>query len=368
MDGFALRASDVRDAGNTQPLFLPLAGDVRPGSRAALPERSVMRIATGGPLPHGADCVVRVEDVFVDGNAVGISKRVDAGADVIRAGADIGAGTTVARRGTTVNAATLGVLATLGHEHVAALRRPTVALITTGDEVVTIATSPRAGEVRNSNAVALAALLRSFGFEAVNASHVRDDAEALYAALVAALEANDAVVVSGGSSVGARDFTSAAFAKLRPPGVVVHGVRMKPGRPVILAASASQPVIGVPGNPTAAMLGADDVRPADLRESVRGAGCPTVHARYRGRTAGREIRLGLLRPGSHEFRRSRPSRRARVLDVRIIARRGGRLRSRRRVASSRHAGRDGSGESPAMTPFAPRADISHFVLSGKEAR
>ncbi len=133
-------------------------------------------------------------------------------------------------------------------------RRPTVALISTGDEVVPIGTSPRAGEVRDSNGIALAALLRSFGVETIAAAHARDDLESLERTLAGALEAHDAVIISGGSSVGTRDFTTAALAKREPPGVIVHGVRMKPGRPVLLAASGSRPIIGLPGNPTAAML------------------------------------------------------------------------------------------------------------------
>jgi molybdenum cofactor synthesis domain-containing protein len=254
MDGFALRAHDVRFAGPGQPLFLRLAGEARPGPRETLPQGSAVRVATGAPLPIGADSVIRLEDVFLDAKAIGVSKPVTIGTDVIAVGEDIAAGTTLARAGTVINAAVLGVLATLGHERVAVYRRPTVALISTGDEVVPIGTSPRPGEVRNSNGIALAALVRSFGVETVTATHVRDDLESLESALAAALEAHDAVVVSGGSSVGARDFTTAALAKLEPPGVIVHGVRMKPGRPVLLAASGSRPIIGLPGNPTAAML------------------------------------------------------------------------------------------------------------------
>jgi molybdopterin molybdotransferase len=254
MDGFALRADDVRFAGPAQPRFLTLAGEARAGSRMELPAGSAVRIATGAPLPIGADSVVRIEDVFLDAKAVGISNPVTTGTDVIGAGEDIAAGKTLARAGTVINAAILGVLATLGQARVAVYRRPAVALISTGDEVVPIGSSPRAGEVRNSNGIALAALVRSFGVETVTAGHVRDELESLQSALADALDVHDAVIVSGGSSVGARDFTTAALAKLEPPGVIVHGVRMKPGRPVLLAAAGSRPIIGLPGNPTAAML------------------------------------------------------------------------------------------------------------------
>jgi molybdopterin molybdotransferase len=254
MDGFALRACDVRFAGPTQPLLLTPAGEVRPASREALAEGTAVRVATGSPLPIGADSVVRIEDVFFGTDAIGVSRPIPIGTDVIAAGEDVTAGTTVAAAGTVVNAAILGVLATLGQAGVAVYRRPSVALISTGDEVVPIGASPKAGEVRNSNGIALAALLWSLGVETVTRSHVRDELESLESAFADALEAHDAVVVSGGSSVGTRDFTRAALAKREPPGVIVHGVRMTPGRPVLLAASGSRPIIGLPGNPTAAML------------------------------------------------------------------------------------------------------------------
>lgn len=254
MDGFAIRADDVQFAGPGKPRFLTLAGDVRPGSRATLSPGSAARIATGAPLPVGADSVVRIEDVFLATDAVGVSAPVTCGTDVISTGDDVAAGTVLAPGGAVITAALVGVLATLGLERVAVYRRPCVALISTGDEVVPIGASPRVGEVRDSNGVALAALLRSFGVERVTATHVPDDLQSLERAFEAALEAHDAVVVSGGSSVGTRDFTTTALAKQKPPGVVVHGVRMKPGRPVLLAAAGTKPVIGLPGNPTAAML------------------------------------------------------------------------------------------------------------------
>lgn len=253
MDGFALCADDVRTADRDAPVVLELAGEVRPGSRPVLPQRSAMRIATGAPLPVGADCIVRSEDAFVQAHTVAVARPIRPGTDVVAAGEDIAAGSVVATAGTVINAAIVGVLAALGEERVAVYRRPSIALISTGDEVVPIGTSPRPGEVRDSNGAALAALLRSFGAEAVSPLHVRDELDALERAFADASEAYDAVVLSGGSSVGARDLTTAALAK-REPGVIVHGVRMKPGRPVLLAASGSRPIIGLPGNPTAAML------------------------------------------------------------------------------------------------------------------
>ncbi len=240
MDGFAVRADDVRFAAPAHPVLLTLADEA-------------VSIATGGALPDGADSVVRVEDVFVDTSVICVSQPVRIGADVVHAGEDITAGTTVGHAGAVISAAILGVLAALGEEYVPVYCRPSVALISTGDEVVPISESPRAGEVRDSNRVALDALLRSFGVETVTATHVRDDLASLARCIVNAAEAHDAIVISGGSSVGVRDLTTAALSALEP-GVIVHGVRMKPARPVMLAASGSCPIIGLPGNPSAAML------------------------------------------------------------------------------------------------------------------
>ena len=254
MDGFAVRAADVRGAEPGRPVFLTLAGEARPGARLALPERSVLRVATGAPLPEGADAVVRVEDAFVDGNAVGVAKAPATGADIVAAGDDLPAGTMVAPAGTVIGAALQGILASLGAERVEVYRRPSAVLLSTGDEVVPISTLPGPGEVRNSNGIVLTALLRSFGVGDIIARHVRDDVDALRRAIAEAADEHDAIVVSGGSSVGSRDFTAAALAGLPPPGVLVHGVRMKPGRPVLLAATGPRPIVGLPGNPTAAML------------------------------------------------------------------------------------------------------------------
>jgi molybdopterin molybdotransferase len=282
MDGFAVRAGDLRAARPEQPQFVEVAGEARPGSRATLAQRTAMRVATGAPLPHGADAVVRIEDAFLDGHVVGFSRPLAAGTDVIAAGDDIPAGTLLGHAGTALNAGLLGVLATLGEEHVAVYRRPSVALISTGDEIVPIGAVPRAGEVRDSNGVALAAMLRSFGVGTVTKTHVRDELGALERALAEALEAHDAVVLTGGSSVGARDFTTAALAAHAPPGVIVHGVRMKPGRPVILAASGARPIVGLPGSPTAAML------------ALMALGAP-IFAQLSGRTEPAPCTLGFAR-------------------------------------------------------------------------
>ncbi|MEO7038503.1 MAG: hypothetical protein ABI186_00560, partial [Candidatus Elarobacter sp.] len=124
MDGFAVRAYDVRFAAPTQRRFLKLTGEVRPDARGELAAGTAVRIATGAPLPVGADSVARVEDVFLDTNAIGISNPLTVGADVIAAGEDIAAGTTLARVGTVINAAILGVLAALGEVRVAVYQRP----------------------------------------------------------------------------------------------------------------------------------------------------------------------------------------------------------------------------------------------------
>ncbi len=253
MDGFAVRSCDVRAAAPGRPCFLTLRGEPQ-AAGVELAAGAAARIATGGPLPAGADSIVRIEDTFLDANAVGVLRPVPSGADIVAAGEDVPAGAMLAREGSTIGVALLGVLAALGETHVLVYRRPSVAVLSTGDEVVPIAARPRAGEVRDSNATVLGALLRSFGAEAVSAGHVRDDLAALERVLADASERHDAVVLSGGSSVGTRDHTEAALAKRGAPGVVVHGVRMKPGRPVLLAASGTRPIVGLPGNPTAAMV------------------------------------------------------------------------------------------------------------------
>jgi molybdopterin molybdotransferase len=249
MDGFAVAAADV-------PGELPIVGDVRMGEGAgsALPRGSAMRIPTGGTLPPGADAVVPIEDVRLDGEAVVIDAPVTVGNNVIETGADMRRGETVLSPGRRLYAPEIGVLATLGVTNVPVYRRPVVAVLSSGDELVAPHKRPVGGQIRDSNRYAVAASLELMGAQPRHYPTLRDEADEFEAALDRAIDECDAVVVTGGSSVGERDRLPHAVEAIARPGIVVHGLRLKPGKPTLFGAHGGKPIVGLPGNPTSALM------------------------------------------------------------------------------------------------------------------
>lgn len=268
MDGFALRSRET-------PGEFSVIDEVRMGSapRDALAERSAMRIPTGGLLPPGADAVVPFEEAVARGDAIAAG-AVAAGANVAERGADMRRGETVLPARRRVRPAEIGVLATLGVTSVPVCRRPVFAVFSSGDELVEPDAQPAPGQLRDSNRYAIAASLRAMGAMPRHYPTLRDEAEEFEAALSAALAECDGVVVTGGSSVGERDRLPAAVAAIANPGIVVHGLRVKPGKPTLLGADSSKPILGLPGNPTSALMILEAVA-APLVAALCGAPVPT---------------------------------------------------------------------------------------------
>jgi molybdopterin molybdotransferase len=248
MDGFAVRAAST-------PGTLAIVGGVRMGySDASLENGSAVRIPTGGALPAGADAVVPIENAIVSGEAVRIERDVAPGENAIEPGADMRRGEHILAAGRRIASPHIGLFATLGATEVTVYRQPRVGVLSSGDEIVPPAQRPRPGEVRDSNRYAIAASLQAMGASVRHYPTLADEADAFDAGLRAALEECDAVVVTGGSSVGERDRLPAAVDALGEPGVVVHGVRVKPGKPLLLGAAGGKPIVGLPGNPTSALM------------------------------------------------------------------------------------------------------------------
>ncbi len=249
MDGYAVASAD---GSASRRVVADIAMGAPPPR--ALSAREAMRIPTGGALPSGADAVVPQEDVQHERDAVVPRERVVAGDAVTQRAEDIRAGDVVLAAGRRIGAPELGVLATLGSTTVPVYRRPRVGIVSTGDELVAIDRAPGPGQVRDSNRYALAGSLAAMGAEPVQLPHAADIAGALHAIAGDGLAACDGLVLSGGSSVGERDFVPRVVSELGPPGILVHGLRVKPGKPTVLAAVGCKPVIGLPGNPTSALL------------------------------------------------------------------------------------------------------------------
>ncbi len=260
VDGFALRAADTEGATDDRPAVLRLTPDlltpgVQPAAAVAPGQASV--IATGGMVPRGADAVVMVEHTeTLPGEPLRIEVRrpVAPGAAIAGAGSDIARGETVLRRGRLLGSREIGMLAAVGAGEVSVWRRPRVAILSTGGEIVAPGGPIRPGQVFDSNAATLAAAVEEQGGEPLPLGIVPDDPARLDAALNDALARADMVLLSGGTSKGAGDLAARAAARLADPGVVVHGVALKPGKPLCLAVQRGVPVAILPGFPTSAIF------------------------------------------------------------------------------------------------------------------
>ena len=257
MDGYAVQGGSTFGASEGSPAFFKVAGSVAMGEKPGLsvgPGEAV-RIATGGMLPDGSDAVVMVEHTEVlDDETIEVYKSAAPGQHVIMQGEDMHRGDQVLHRGQPLRPQEVGLLAAVGRTHPDVFRRPRVGIIYTGDEVVPVETVPEAGQIRDVNSAALAAFIDAAGGLPQAYGIVADDAEALLSACQQALQTNDMVLISGGSSVGTRDFTIDVLQALEDAEILVHGVSVRPGKPTILARAGGKPVWGLPGHVTSAMV------------------------------------------------------------------------------------------------------------------
>lgn len=259
MDGFAVRASDTFGVSEEQPIRLRLNDEVLATGIAPQIEvtsGTATTIATGGMLPRGADAVAPIEvtdaDPEDDDYVLVRAPRVP-GAAVSFAGTDMGRGETVLFAGTRLSSRETGVLAAIGCEYVSVVRRPRVAVLSTGDEIVQPGEEMRPGLVFDSNGRILADAVHELGGEPVFWGAFRDDLDALRKALHEALADSDVVLLSGGTSKGEGDLNALVVGELKP-GILVHGVALKPGKPICLAAQEEKPVVILPGFPTSAIF------------------------------------------------------------------------------------------------------------------
>ena len=269
MDGYAVRGTDV----GTAPVRLRVVGAVAAGG---MPERAVgtgeaMRIMTGAPMPDGADTVVRVEDTDNGDEVVTVTAPTPAGLSVRQAGEDMKRGTTVLVAGTTLRPAEIGLLASLGHPKPLVVSRPRVAVLSTGDEIVDVTEEPGPGQIRDANRYSVGAAIWAAGCGPWLRPVVHDTPDDLRRALTDAMEA-DAVVTSGGVSVGDHDWVKPVVSELGT--IDLWAIAIRPGRPLafgeLRARDRGVPIFGLPGNPVSALLTFElFVRPALLKMSGR---------------------------------------------------------------------------------------------------
>jgi len=300
MDGFAVRASDTFAASEGLPVYLELTGEVPMGRATAIevaPQEAV-RISTGGVMPEGSDAVVMVENTEVSGETVEVVKGVAPGENVIRKDEDIARGALLFPSGQVLGPAQVGALVALGITEVSVYRLPVVGIISTGNELVPPSETPGPGQVRDVNSTALAASVVRAGCLARTYGIAADEFGVLLEVSRRVLDECDALIISGGSSMGVRDLTVDILDRLGPPGTLAHGIYLKPGKPTLIAVCDGKPALGLPGNPASALTVFEEVMApvlAALRGEIkRGAGARTVQAILERSVASATGRLELV--------------------------------------------------------------------------
>jgi len=256
VDGYAVKAADTFGADEDRPVALKLCGQVTVGETPSVIVENGMaaEIATGAPLPNGADAVVMVEYSTRRNDDIFIHRSVLKGENVMEAGSDIHKGETILKKDQRLSSREIGVLAALGLTEVDVYKRPRVAILSTGVEVVEPGKPLPSGKIYDINAYTFSAAVLECGGEPINLGIIPDDRNKLKAAVKKALNLGDAVITSGGVSVGPKDIIPQIVDTLGKPGVIISGIAVKPGKPTTIAVINGKPVFSMPGHPTSSLL------------------------------------------------------------------------------------------------------------------
>jgi len=269
VDGYAVSATDTYGASEGLPVCLRIVGEMPMGHSSLITVRSgeTVKVYTGGALAGGADAVVMVENTRqVDENTIEVAKPLAPGENIIRIGDDIKVGEIIFSAGHVLRPQDIGGLMALGITRIKVYRRPRVAIISAGDEVVSPEKMPLAGQVRDINTYTISSLVMQAGAIPVPRAVIPDDITRLRQAAQTGVDEAEIIVISSGSSISTRDITARVISSLGKPGILVHGVSLRPGKPTILAVVEGKPVFGLPGNPVSAMTVFDlFVRPTIYR-------------------------------------------------------------------------------------------------------
>jgi molybdopterin molybdotransferase len=256
MDGYAVRAEDTFGASESSPVRMRVAGEVVMGTEPDICCKTgeAVAISTGGMIPVGADAVVMVEYTVMDGEAILVKRAVAPGEHTVGRGSDIAAGDVLLRAGSRIRAEDIGALAACGVISVSVFKRPRIAILSTGTELVPPDGKPARGQIRSINAWTLAILTERYGGEAIELGIVQDRREEIIGGIRKGLQTADMVVISGGSSVGTKDLTLGCIQEFERAEILANGLALKPGKPTILARIGKKPVIGLPGHPVSCMV------------------------------------------------------------------------------------------------------------------
>lgn len=256
VDGYAVKAADTFGASEEKPISVRFCGQVAVGEspKVAVKKGWGAEIVTGAPLPIGADAVIMVEHTNRQEDKVLIHRAISKGKNIMELGSDIRKGQKVLRKGQLLGSREIGVLAAIGLTEVSVYKRPKVAILSTGAEVVEPGKTLPPGKIYDINASALNAAVLECGGEPINLGIIPDVRDKLKKALEKALHSADAVITSGGVSVGPKDFTPQIVNSLGKPGVIISGIAVKPGKPTTIAIIDGKPVFSLPGHPTSTLF------------------------------------------------------------------------------------------------------------------
>ena len=260
VDGFSVRAQDTFGASDSLPQYLKVVGEVPMGQETELiiSEGQAATTYTGGMLAGDADSVVMIEYTNrIDANTIEVTKPVAKGENVVFTGEDVKPLDEILSSGHTIRPQDIGALSALGINELHVSQKPKVAIISTGDELVSAESDPKLGQIRDLNTHTISALVAQAGGIACSIGIFKDEYELQLSAATNAMQDCDIIVFSAGSSVSNRDLTVKVFEALGKPGILAHGIAIKPGKPTILGLAQKKPLIGLPGNPVSALVVAD---------------------------------------------------------------------------------------------------------------
>lgn len=257
VDGFAIRSKDSHGSSESIPSLLNILGEVKMGQIAdqAIIPGETLYVPTGGMIPEGADGMVMIEDTEkLDESSLMVYKAISFNENIISKGDDIEDGEIALEKGRKMTPETVGVLAALGIKEVEVYRRPTFYIISTGDEIIDLEEELQLGKIRDINSYALHSLITKIGGQVVGKSIVKDEYELLRMETEKAMDLADIILISGGSSVGTRDYTGKVIDSFQGKGVFVHGISIKPGKPTIIGEGNGKLIFGLPGHPVSSII------------------------------------------------------------------------------------------------------------------
>jgi molybdopterin molybdotransferase len=257
VDGYAVQGASTFGSSEGNPAYLTVSGSIAMGEspKLTIGPGEAARIATGGMLPHGADSVVMIEHTeVIDDTTIEVYRSVAPGQNMITIGEDIKKQANVIKQGQTIRPQEAGLMAALGKKEVAVYQKPVIGIISTGDEIISVEETPSRGQIRDINTYTLAGLIHQAEAIAVTYGIIQDNFENLFEKCKSALDRCHMILISGGSSVGARDFTVEVFSSLPDAEILVHGISISPGKPTILAKVQNKAFWGIPGHVVSAMI------------------------------------------------------------------------------------------------------------------